>query len=169
MGLSNNITAALNFISLVASIPIIASGIWLASKQDNECIHNFRWPIFIIGTLILVVSLFGFLGAYFNKQGLLAFYLSCMALLIALLLFILIFAFMVTRSDGSYGVPGRAFKEYRLDGFSSWLRYHVTNHRSWQKISTCLAESNMCIKLTNDFITSHQFFNSPISPLQVIN
>lgn len=33
MGVSNNITAVLNLIATLASIPIIASGIWLASKQ----------------------------------------------------------------------------------------------------------------------------------------
>ncbi|KAE8724496.1 Tetraspanin-2 [Hibiscus syriacus] len=28
----------------------------------------------------------------------------------------------VTRPDGSYDVPGRGYKEYGLDGYSSWLR-----------------------------------------------
>ena len=75
MGVSNNITAILNFIALLASIPIIVSGIWLASKADNECTHYFRWPVVILGVLILLVCLAGFVGAYWNRQGLLAFYL----------------------------------------------------------------------------------------------
>ncbi|TKY60786.1 Tetraspanin-2 protein [Spatholobus suberectus] len=166
MGVSNNITAVLNFVAMLASIPIIASGIWLASKPDNECVANFRWPIVIIGILVLLVSLAGFVGAYRNKQGLLALYLFCMALLIALLLVILVFAFVVTRSDGTYDVPGRAYKEYRLDGFSSWLRNHVTGSGSWQKIRPCLADSDVCTKLTQNYITADQFFNSHISPLQ---
>ncbi|KAK7839957.1 tetraspanin-2 [Quercus suber] len=131
MGVSNNITATLNFIAFLASIPIIASGIWLASKPDNECTHYFRWPVVILGFLILLVSLAGFVGAYRNKQGLLAFYLICMAILIALLLILLVFAFTVTRPDGSYSVPGRGYKEYRIDGFSQWLRDHVTNSDNW--------------------------------------
>nr|POE69855.1 tetraspanin-2 [Quercus suber] len=135
MGVSNNITATLNFIAFLASIPIIASGIWLASKPDNECTHYFRWPVVILGFLILLVSLAGFVGAYRNKQGLLAFYLICMAILIALLLILLVFAFTVTRPDGSYSVPGRGYKEYRIDGFSQWLRDHVTNSDNWGKIS----------------------------------
>ena len=94
MGVSNSITAVLNFIAFLCSIPIIAAGTWLASKPDNECIHAFRWPVVILGILILLVSLAGFVGAYWNKQGLLAFYLFCMAILIALLLILLVFAFV---------------------------------------------------------------------------
>jgi len=167
MGVSNSITAVLNFIALLASIPIIGTGLWLASKPDNECIHNFRWHLLILGLLVLLVSLAGFVGAYWNKQGLLAFYLCCMAILIALLLFILLFSFIVTRPDGTYHVPGRGFKESMLDAFSPWLRNHITTSRSWNKITTCLADSNVCIKLTQDYVSADQFFNSHISPLQV--
>ncbi|KAJ7973717.1 tetraspanin-2-like [Quillaja saponaria] len=166
MGLSNNITATLNFIAILASIPIIVAGTWLASKPDNECIHSFRWPVVILGILILLVSLTGFVGSYWNKQGLLAFYLFCMAVLITLLLILLVLSFIVTRPDGSYPVPGRGYKEYRLEGFSSWLRNHVTDSGRWGKIRTCLSESNVCIKLTQDYITADQFFMSRISPLQ---
>lgn len=136
MGVSNNIIAVLNFIALLASIPIIGAGVWLASKPDNECIHNFRWHVFIVGLLLLLVSLAGFVGAYWNKQGLLAFYLCCMAILIALLFFRLVFAFIVTRPNGTYHIPGRGFKESMLDGFSPWLRNHVTTSQSWYKIRT---------------------------------
>ncbi|KAH7572154.1 hypothetical protein JRO89_XS04G0212000 [Xanthoceras sorbifolium] len=166
MGLSNNITAVLNFIALLCSIPIIAAGIWLASKPDNECIHLLRWPVVILGFLILAVSLCGFLGAYWYKETLLAFYLCCMAILIALLLILLIFAFVVTRSDGSYDVPGRGYKEYRLDGFSSWLKNHVVDSKSWNKIRGCLVDTNVCAKLTQEYVTSDQFFMAHISPLQ---
>nr|AFK45233.1 unknown [Lotus japonicus] len=166
MGVSNNITAVLNFIAMLSSIPIIASGIWLASNPDNQCITNFRWPIVIIGLLILLVSLAGFVGAYWNKQGLLALYLFSMALLIALLLILLVFAFVVTKPDGSYDVPGRGYKEYTLDRFSSWLRNHVTGSGSWRKIRPCLAASDVCINLARNYITPDQFLNSHLSPLQ---
>ncbi|KAK7251477.1 hypothetical protein RIF29_34722 [Crotalaria pallida] len=166
MGVSNSITAVLNFIAILTSIPIIASGIWLSSKPDNLCIHNFRWPVVILGVLILLVSLTGFFGAYRNKQGLLALYLCCMALLIILLLALLVFAFVVTRPDGSYDVPARGYKEYRIDKFSNWLRDYVTASGSWQKIRECLADSDVCVKLTQNYITADQFFTSHISPLQ---
>ncbi|CAN1338357.1 TET2 [Linum perenne] len=166
MGLSNNLTAVVNFIALVCSIPIVASGIWLASQPDNECIHFFRWPIILLGLLILVVSLTGFLGAYWYKETLLAFYLCCMAILITLLLILVVFAFVVTRADGSYEVPGRGYKEFRIKGFSSWLRNHVVNSNNWGAIRNCLAETDVCSKLSQNYISAEQFFTAHISPLQ---
>ncbi|KAJ4888936.1 Tetraspanin protein [Raphanus sativus] len=127
MALANNLTAILNLVALLCSIPITASGIWLASKPDNECVNLLRWPVVVLGVLILVVSACGFIGAYQYKETLLAVYLCCMAILIGLLLVVLIFAFVVTRPDGSFQVPGRGYKEYRLEGFSSWLRENVVD------------------------------------------
>lgn len=166
MGVSNNLTAILNFVAFLVSIPIIASGVWLASKAANECTRYFRWPLVILGVLILIFSLAGFVGAYWKRQGLLAVYLCCMAILIVLLLLLLVFAFVVTRPNGSYSVPGRAYKEYNLGGFSAWLRDHVTDSESWSKIRTCLAESDTCPKLNQNYITADQFFAAHLSPLQ---
>ncbi|KAL7260104.1 hypothetical protein ACSBR1_005879 [Camellia fascicularis] len=166
MGVSNNITAFLNFIALLSSIPIIASGIWLASKPDNQCIHFVRWPILFLGLAILLVSLSGFVGAYWNKQPLLAFYLLIMALLISLLLILIVLTFILTAPSSDYSVPGSAFREYRLSGFSPWLRDHVINSENWWNIRVCLGESSFCAKLNEDYISAYQFFAAHISPLQ---
>ncbi|CAL9059260.1 unnamed protein product [Musa banksii] len=166
MGVSNNITALLNFVGLLCSVPVIGAGIWLASKQDNECVRLARWPVIILGVLLMLVSIAGFVGAYWNKQGLLAAYLFCMAALIVLLLALLIFAFAVTRPDGSYPVPGRAYREYRLGGFSVWLRHYVADH--WPQIRTCLSSSDVCQKLGRNqpYLTAYQFFRTDLTPLQ---
>jgi Tetraspanin family len=99
MSLSNNITAILNLVSLLCSIPIIGAGIWLATKPDNQCLNLARWPLIILGLLIVLVSLAGFVGAYWNHQCLLVIYLFAMSALIVLLIIFLVFAFVVTRSD----------------------------------------------------------------------
>ncbi|KAL5728818.1 Tetraspanin-2 [Ranunculus cassubicifolius] len=166
MAVSNSITAILNFLAILCSLPIIGSGIWLASKPDNECIHVFRWPIVILGTLILLVALAGFVGAVWNRQGLLAFHLFCMVILIILLLAVLILSYVVTKQDGSYVVMGRGYKEYRLSGYSDWLRSHVTSGGNWGKITTCLKDSSVCSKLGENYMSADQFFSSRISPLQ---
>ncbi|OIT20201.1 PREDICTED: tetraspanin-2-like [Nicotiana attenuata] len=167
MSLSNNITAFLNFVAFMCSIPIIAAGTWLASKTDNECIHWLRWPVVFMGLAVMLVSLAGFVGAYWKKEGLLGVYLVCMAILIILLLVLLVLAFVVTRPNGAYLVPGRGYSEYRLAGFSSWLRNHITSNDNWGKIRACLADSNVCPKLNNEFITADQFFAAHLSPIQV--
>ncbi|XP_020573974.1 tetraspanin-2 [Phalaenopsis equestris] len=168
MGLSNNLIAILNFIALLSSIPIIASGIWLASKPDSECIRLVRWPVIILGVLILLVSLAGFVGAYWNHQCLLAAYLFVMATLIVLLLALLVFSFVVTHNDGAYDVPDRGYKEYRLAGFSDWLRHYVGDDGHWVRIRACLAQSDVCGKLARDdaYFTADQFFRADLSPIQ---
>ncbi|KAE8653422.1 tetraspanin-2 [Cucumis sativus] len=167
MAVSNNITAILNFIIFLSSIPVIAAGIWLASKPDNECIQLLRWPVVVLGGLLLLGSLIGFIGAYCNRPGLLAVYLFFMAVLIILLLIVLIIAFTATRHDGgSHPVAGTRFQEYRLDGYSSWLRHHVTSSGSWPSVRKCLAVSNVCRQLNREFSSTEQFFATDISPLQ---
>ncbi|XP_055809032.1 tetraspanin-2 [Solanum dulcamara] len=166
MSLSNNITAFLNFVAFMCSIPIIAAGTWLASKPDNECIHWLRWPVVFMGLAVMLVSLAGFVGAYWKKEGLLGIYLVCMAILIILLLVLLVLAFVVTRPNGAYTVPGRGYSEYRLAGFSSWLRNHITDADSWGNIRACLAVSDICPKLNSEFITADHFFAAHLSPIQ---
>ncbi|CDP03178.1 unnamed protein product [Coffea canephora] len=166
MAVSNNITAFLNFLALMCSIPIIASGIWLASKPDNECIHWLRWPVVFLGIAVLLVSLTGFVGAYWKKEGLLGLYLVCMAILIVLLLVFLILAFVVARPSGAYDVPGKGYQEYRLEGFSSWLRNHITSSDNWGNIRACLADSGICLKLNEEYPTSDLFFNAHLSPIE---
>ncbi|KAI4380740.1 hypothetical protein MLD38_006899 [Melastoma candidum] len=166
MGLSNKIIALLNFLAILSSIAIITLGIWLASKSDNLCNQYLKWPVLVLGILLLLVSASGFVGAFWYKKGFLRFYLFCMAILIILLLVLLVFAFDVTRPDGSYPVPGRAYKEYRLDGFSSWLRGHVVSSGNWRKIRECLSDSDNCSEMNGEYVLAEQFFVAHLSPIQ---
>ncbi|XP_057768295.1 tetraspanin-2-like [Salvia miltiorrhiza] len=167
MAVSNSITAILNFVAMMCSFPIIAAGVWLASRADNECLLWLRWPLVFLGLAFLLVSAAGFVGAYWKKEGLLAIYLVAMFILIVVLLVILVLAFVVTRPDGGAVVGGGVgFKEYRLDGFSSWLRDHVTATDNWGKIRACLAASQICPKLTHKFVSAPDFFAAHLSPLQ---
>jgi hypothetical protein len=93
-----------------------------------------------------------------------------MGLLIVLLIALLAFAFAVTRGSGAYPVLGRAYDEYRLDGFSMWLRGYVSDDPGrWEGIKSCLAVSDTCKKLARQasFVTADQFYQSSLTPLQV--
>lgn len=166
MALSNTITTILNFMALLCSIPIIGAGIWLATKQSTSCIYGFRLPIIILGALIFLVSLSGFAGVYWNRQCLLATYLVAMAILIVALLALLIFGFVVTRSDGGYRVDMREYREYRLEGFSKWLRDSVVGDANWRRIRKCLKEKDVCKKLIDVYATPTAFFAAHLTPLQ---
>jgi hypothetical protein len=170
MAVSNNITACVTLMALICAVPVIASGIWFASAQGEECARLARWPVAILGGLILLAALAGFVGAYWNRRRLLAFYLFAMGLLIVLLIALLAFAFAVTRGSGAYPVLGRAYDEYRLDGFSMWLRGYVSDDPGrWEGIKSCLAVSDTCKKLARQasFVTADQFYQSSLTPLQV--
>ncbi|KAL6534984.1 hypothetical protein OROHE_013038 [Orobanche hederae] len=167
MAVSNNLTALLNFMALMCSIPIISAGIWLASKPDNECIRWLRWPLVFIGIAFLLVALTGFAGAYWKKEGLLGVYLVCMFMLIVLLLVFLVLAFAVTRHGGAYDVPGMGFQEYRLEGFSSWLRDQVTGNDNWGGIRACLAGLQICPKLAREYVSAVDFFAAHLSPIEI--
>ncbi|EER89971.1 hypothetical protein BDA96_10G229000 [Sorghum bicolor] len=175
MAVSNNITACINFLVLLCTIPIAATGLWLASRHGGEdCLRLFRWPVAILGALLLLVALAGFAGAYWNRRGLLACYLFAMAALVTLLLALLVFAFaVVAHGDGAYhpvAGSGRAYDDYRLQGYSSWLRGYVAGDdpRRWDGIRACVAASGTCRKLAVDssFIVPEQFYMSHLSPIQ---
>jgi hypothetical protein len=62
MGVSNNITACLNFAAILRTFLIVATGLWFAFKQGAECARLARWPMAILGGLLLLVALAGFLS-----------------------------------------------------------------------------------------------------------
>lgn len=171
MAVSNNITACINFLVLLCTIPIAATGLWLASRHGSEdCARLARWPVAVLGALLLLVALAGFAGAYWNRRGLLACYLFAMAALITLLLALLVFAFAVAHDSGAYPAPGRAYQDYRLQGYSSWLRGYVADDpRRWEGVRACVAASGTCRKLAMDrsFIVPEQFYMSHLSPIEV--
>ncbi|KAJ1259659.1 hypothetical protein BS78_10G172900 [Paspalum vaginatum] len=170
MAVSNNITACINFLVLLCTIPIAATGVWLASRHGGaDCARLARWPVAALGALLLLVALAGFAGACWNRRGLLACYLFAMAALVALLLALLVLAFAAAHASGAYPAPGRAYDDYRLGGYSSWLRAYVAGDPArWERIRACVEASGTCGKLTMDtsFIVPEQFYMTHLSPIQ---
>eukprot|EP01018_Ginkgo_biloba_P020992 Gb_41720 [translate_table: standard] len=166
MSVSNNITGALNFIAMVLSVAIIGTGIWLASKQDTECVRFLRWPIIALGVVILLVSVAGFVGAFWRIPQLLVVYLIFMFFLILVLLALVIFAFVVTHKGGGHSVPSRNYEEYDLNDFSGWLKHYVENTRNWNRIKRCLSSSRLCSRLSQRYPTALDFFSAHIGPLE---
>ena len=91
MALSNNVIGAINFLGILLAIPIIGTGIWLASDPENSCIKILQWPVIIIGALTLIVALAGFVGGFWRNAPLLIFYLIGMLIMIILLVCLVVF------------------------------------------------------------------------------
>lgn len=167
MALSNNVIGAINFLGILLAIPIIGTGIWLASDPENSCIKILQWPVIIIGALTLIVALAGFVGGFWRNAHLLIFYLIGMLIMIILLACLVVFVFMVTSRGSGHPVPSRVYLEYRLDSFSGFLRRRVSGPFKWALIKSCLSSTSICPELNQTYSTAQDFFNAPLSPIQV--
>lgn len=167
MALSNNVIGVINFIAMLLSIPIIGAGIWLATEPDNSCVKFIQWPVIILGILILVVALAGFVGGFWRIPSLLIFYLIAMLILIILLACLVVFIYMVTVRGSGHSEPSRAYLEYRLDDFSGFLRRRVRSSYKWDRIRSCLSSTSMCAELNQSYRMAQDFFDAHITPLQV--
>ncbi|XP_058086493.1 protein TORNADO 2-like [Magnolia sinica] len=166
MPLISNVIAAIYFVVMLLSIPIIGAGIWLASKPDNACMKLLQWPVIIIGILILIVAFAGFVGEFWGIPWLKLFCMIGMLIFIILLPALVVFIFTVTNNESNHTVPGRAFLEYRLDDYSGWMRRRVRGSFKWDRIRNCIASTGMCAELHQSYRFAQDFFNARISPLQ---
>ncbi|EES13929.1 hypothetical protein BDA96_07G154000 [Sorghum bicolor] len=145
--MSNNVIRALTLVTLLLSVPIIVTGVWLRSRADGtECDHFLlSTPAIALGTVLMAVSLLGLAGACCRATWLLWLYLLAMLALIVALLCFTVFAFVVTSTGGAgEAVSGAGFREYRLGDYSTWLRRHVEGRKNWARIRSCLADAHVC-------------------------
>uniref|UniRef100_A0A7N0SVM5 Uncharacterized protein n=1 Tax=Kalanchoe fedtschenkoi TaxID=63787 RepID=A0A7N0SVM5_KALFE len=166
MALSNNVIGGINFVAMLLSIPIIGAGIWLATQPDNACVKLLHWPVIVLGILILVVALAGFIGGFWRISWLLVFYLVAMLILIVLLACLVVFIYMVTNRGSGHVEPSRGYLEYNLDDFSGWMRRRVRSSYKWDRIRSCLSSNSFCPQLNQSYRMAQDFFNAPLSPLQ---
>ncbi|KAI9128879.1 hypothetical protein K1719_000362 [Acacia pycnantha] len=166
MAMSNNVIGAINFIAILLSIPIIAAGIWLTTEPADSCVKILQWPVIILGVLILLVALAGFIGAFWRIPRLLIIYLVAMLILIILLLCLVVFVYMVTLRGHGNVEPNRSYLEYNLDDFSLWLRRRVRSSFRWDHIRRCLSSTSMCPDLNQRYRMAQDFFNAHLSPME---
>ncbi|GMP22696.1 hypothetical protein CsSME_00000604 [Camellia sinensis var. sinensis] len=107
---SNTVIGFLNLFTLLASIPIIGGGLWMA-RSTTTCESFLQKPLLLIGFIILIISLAGFIGACFHVAWALWVYLAVMLFLIGGLMALTVFGFVVTGKGGGVDVPGRVFKK----------------------------------------------------------
>nr|GMD64498.1 tetraspanin-3-like [Ipomoea batatas] len=168
---SNHLIGLMNFLTFLASIPILGGGIWLSSKANStDCMKFLQWPLIIIGVAIMVVSLAGFAGACYRNTFLMYLYLWAMFFIIAILIGFIIFAYAVTDKGSGRPVLNRAYSEYYLQDYTGWLEERVTTQSYWSKISSCVRDSHVCGKMgrsVNGIPETADMFNlRKLSPIQ---
>lgn len=135
------------------------------AKDSTTCENFLQTPLLIIGFIVLIISLAGFVGACFNVAWALWVYLVVMLLLILGLMIITVFGFVVTSQGGGVGVQGRVYREYELKEYSSWLRDRVKDPNYWTKIRGCILGSKTCASL--GAWTLVDYLRNDMTPVQV--
>eukprot|EP01018_Ginkgo_biloba_P023942 Gb_40226 [translate_table: standard] len=165
---TNGIIGTINFVTFLLSIPIFGGGIWLATRNSSDCLKFLQWPIIIIGAVVMLISLAGFVGACYRISFLLWLYLFVMFLVILVFLGFTIFAFVVTSTGDGHQVLGRVYKEYRLGDYSEWLRKRVGSAGSWNKIRSCVRHAGVCKRLGQSSLNEGAmgFYQRDLNPIQ---
>lgn len=161
---SNTVIGYLNLLTMLAAIPIIGGGLWMA-RSSATCERFLQTPLLVVGFVVLLVSLAGFVGACFNIAWALWLYLCVMLLLIGVLLGLTVFGFAVTSRGGGTQVPGRVYREYHLQDYHPWLRSRVTDPGSWLAFRSCVVSSKACATIAS--WTPLDYMERNLSPVQV--
>ncbi|CAA2970812.1 tetraspanin-6 [Olea europaea subsp. europaea] len=161
--LSNRVIGFLNLFTLLASIPIIVAGLRMA-KSSTTCESFLKTPLLVVGFIILIISLAGFIGACFHVARVLRVYLVIMLLLIGTLMALTVFGFVVTSRGGGALVAGRVYREYHLDNYSPWLRKRIENPHYWMTVRSCILGSKTCAKVVS--WTPYDYLTKDLSPIQ---
>ncbi|VVB10977.1 unnamed protein product [Arabis nemorensis] len=165
---TNSLVGILNFFVFLFSVPILITGIWLSLNGSTQCERFLDKPMIALGVFLMIVAISGVVGSCCRVTWLLWFYLFVMFFLIIILLCFTVFAFLVTNKGSGETIPGKAYKEYRLDVYSDWLEKRVNNAKHWNNIKSCISESKYCVHL--ELFSDHEpvsaFYKKDLSALE---
>ncbi|KAJ4713294.1 Tetraspanin [Melia azedarach] len=180
---SNFFVGLVNFFSLLGGIIAIVFSLYIHFHGGTACQNSLFKLLVITGVVLSVVSLLGLLGVWCKNNILLYVYLILMFLCIIASAVFLLFVFTSNDNDDgggkdgyvyrvTYNSTGKAvsvvgFRQYRLANFSSYLRKHLVDGRSWNAIKDCLIEAEVCrsvAKNTNE--RAQDFYKMNLSPIQ---
>ncbi|CAN1798572.1 TET6 [Linum perenne] len=137
------------------------------AKNTTSCENFLQTPLLVLGFIVLLISLAGFIGACFHVAWALWVYLVVMLFTIMALIALTVFGFVVTSKGGGVEVPGRAYMEYRLHDYSPWLRKRVQETEYWKAVRGCILGSKTCAQLSS--WTPLDYAQRDLSPVQVIS
>lgn len=135
------------------------------ARSSTTCESFLQTPLMVIGFVILIISLAGFIGACFHVAWALWLYLVIMLVIIGALMGFTVFGFVVTSPGGGAVVPGRMYQEYHLENYSGWLRKRIGDPKYWNTVRSCILGSKTCDKIV--LWTPSDYMNNNLSPVQV--
>ncbi|KAK4756385.1 hypothetical protein SAY87_006512 [Trapa incisa] len=164
---SNALIGTLNVLSAVFSLFAVGFSLYLHIHGGSTCYQFMETPLLITGVVLLAVSIMGLIGSCGKINFFMYIYLTVLFICIVGLIGFTVFAFIVTNAGAGKVVSGRGFKEYRLGDYSNWLQNHVVKGKRWERIRTCLAESEACSSLASQGSLTLALFNKKnLSPIE---
>ncbi|OMO60917.1 Tetraspanin/Peripherin [Corchorus capsularis] len=162
-------TGVFNFINIfpfiIGLVTVIAS-IYLQIHGGTVCQITLRDPLLIIGIILFVISMLAFIGSCCNNAHfLLTLYSIIMVVIIFALTGFTIFIVVVTNKGVARRISGLGFREYRLDDYSGWLQHNFVSGQNWDRIRSCLSDSNVC-KTIHSEATFSGFIKQRLSSIQ---
>lgn len=164
---SNGFVAVINILTLLLSLSMIGYSLYLFLNHSSICQKFLQYPLFLLGISLLLISLLGLIGSCCHVQFFMWIYLTFMFLLILSMICCTLFVILVTNKGVGKAISGKGFKEYRLGDYSNWLQNNVVNEEHWDKIRSCLVDSNICGKLGGgEKETTEDFSKRNLSPIE---
>lgn len=76
-----------------------------------------------------------------------------------------VFGFVVTSQGGVVDVPGKVYKEYHLDNYSTWLKKRIKDPQYWMTIRACILGSKTCATVIT--WSPFDYLTKDLTPIQV--
>ncbi|KAH7431697.1 hypothetical protein KP509_08G061900 [Ceratopteris richardii] len=131
---SAKIIMLVNAITLLLSIVLLAEGIWLRERRQDDCSSHLQWFVISIAIIMFVVSLVGFTGARQQTVGLLWLYIALLTLIVVLLIVFTVFAFYLKHHGFStyLGMPANLIH----GNFHCTIDFLNTFKKDWATVAT---------------------------------
>nr|XP_043607692.1 tetraspanin-10-like [Erigeron canadensis]XP_043607693.1 tetraspanin-10-like [Erigeron canadensis] len=164
-GTSTFVIRWVNCISMIVAAAVIGYGVWMGIHHDT-CRKSLTLPITGLGSIMFLVSIFGFLGALKNNSIFLWMYLLMLCLVLVGILVFTVIVFIVTNGGSGHNVAGLRYKEYQLQDYGSWFVKKLNNHHNWKHIQSCFVKNETCNSLSKRYKTLKQFKLAELTPIE---
>ncbi|GMI69695.1 tetraspanin8 [Hibiscus trionum] len=144
---SNNVLGVINILMFLFSIPIIVVGVLITKSGITACGLSSDKSLVGIGVSIMIFSLVGFFASC--CRGRWVRWVLCSYLVVVIILILTgfgftVFTFAVSNKGSGQTIPGKEYKEYKLEKYSSFIQLLINEPRSWKSIRTCIVDSKIC-------------------------
>ncbi|XP_031501806.1 tetraspanin-10 isoform X4 [Nymphaea colorata] len=146
-------------------VGVMGYGVWMSSQHD-DCRRFLALPVLALGAVVLVISLFGFVGALKNVAILLWLYLLMLCLILLAILVVTVLAFIVINNGTGHTVPGQRYKEYQLSEYSSLFKKQLNNKHYWEHLKSCLVRPDDCKNLAKEYKMLKQYKAAILTPIE---